>query len=106
MRRHAELHGYNITHRSRPIKPSDFNHFDLILGMDPSNIRELLSRASEANRHKIKLLGDYCQQHTVDAIPDPYLGVDKDFEYVIELVEDACAGLLLEIESNGEHTRS
>ena len=106
MRRHAELHGYNITHRSRPIKPSDFNHFDLILGMDPSNIRELLSRASEANRHKIKLLGDYCQQHTVDAIPDPYLGVDKDFEYVIELVEDACAGLLLEIESNSEHTRS
>jgi len=106
MRRHAEQHGYHLTHRSRPVTNNDFDHFDLILGMDPANIRTLLNRATDINRHKIKLLGDFCLTKTVATIPDPYLGNDKDFEYVITVLEDACEGLLFKIESDSKHTGS
>ena len=41
MRMHASKRGYHITHLSRPIRTSDFRHFDLILGMDDSNIDRL-----------------------------------------------------------------
>lgn len=34
MRAHAIRRGYNITHRSRPVRTDDFYEFDLILGMD------------------------------------------------------------------------
>jgi protein-tyrosine phosphatase len=30
-------------------------------------------------------------------VPDPYYGVESDFELVIELLEDACEGLLDDI---------
>lgn len=103
MRRHAEQHGYRITHHSRPITAADFDHFDLILGMDAANIRALLARCGEKNRHKIRLLTDFCLTKNATAIPDPYLGGDADFKYVIEIAEDACKGLLLEIERNGKH---
>ena len=41
MRAHASRRGYHITHLSRPVRMSDFEEFDLILGMDDSNISRL-----------------------------------------------------------------
>ena len=37
MRAHAIRRGYNITHRSRPVRTDDFYDFDLILGMDSTS---------------------------------------------------------------------
>ena len=40
-------------------------------------------------------MADYLCHHPSQAtIPDPYYGVERDFELVIELLEDACEGLL------------
>jgi protein-tyrosine phosphatase len=41
MRMHAKRRGYDITHLSRPVKQQDFYDFDLIVGMDASNIDRL-----------------------------------------------------------------
>ena len=41
MRAHATRRGYKLTHRSRQIKWDDFEKFDLILGMDDTNISNL-----------------------------------------------------------------
>ena len=38
MRIHAFQRGYNLVHHSRPVRTSDFEEFDLIIGMDDSNI--------------------------------------------------------------------
>ena len=38
MRSHASRRGYHITHLSRPVRMTDFYDFDLIIGMDDSNI--------------------------------------------------------------------
>ena len=32
-----------------------------------------------------------------DHVPDPYYGGAEGFEYVLDLLEDACAGLLEEL---------
>jgi len=43
---------------------------------------------------KIKLMTDYCRKHNAKTVPDPYYGGPDGFEKVLDLLEDACEGLL------------
>ena len=94
MRKHAGFRDYHLTHRSRPVSASDFNRFDLIIGMDDQNMRGLrnLARTPEMQA-KIHKMTDYCTRYNAQEVPDPYYGGDDGFEYVIDLLEDACEGL-------------
>lgn len=96
MRAHAVRRGYNLVHRSRPVRTEDFYAFDLIIGMDDRNIEDLKERApSPEEEKKIVRMTDYCTLHTdADHVPDPYYGGAEGFEYVLDLLEDACQGLL------------
>lgn len=96
MRAHARAHGYNLTHRSRPITAADFERFDLIIGMDDRNVDKLQRLApTSVMTEKVRGMAHYLQHHPeASSIPDPYYGTDRDFELVIELLEDACQGLL------------
>lgn len=99
MRAHAARRGYQLTHRSRPVCTDDFLHFDLIIGMDDRNLDDLRDRAPspEACR-KIQRMTDYCQRYTwADHVPDPYYGGAEGFEHVLDLLEDACSGLLQQL---------
>ena len=95
MRAHAARRGYDITHRSRPVRTLDFFDFDLIVGMDDRNIDALHEKAPspEAER-KIVRMTDFCQLKMADYVPDPYYGGAQGFETVLDLLEDACQGLL------------
>ena len=96
--RHAQRRGYHLTHLSRPIRRQDFDKFDWIIGMDENNIRQLQRLAPSAEAQgKIRRMTDFCQKYQVDTVPDPYYGGDQDFEYVLDVLEDACEGLLQEI---------
>lgn len=99
MRRHGLLHGYTFDHRARQVSARDFDHFDYIAVMDQENYNDINRQArSETDRQKIIRLSDYLRHHPgQQTIPDPYYGNDRDFEYVIELLEDACATLLQEL---------
>jgi len=93
MRFHASKRGYQLTHRSRPIKKADMEHFDLIVGMDEQNIRGLKQLASTPEQHaKIFRMTDFCSTFNANHVPDPYYGGDQGFEHVIDLLEDACEG--------------
>ena len=98
MKSHAYRHGYQLTHISRPIREIDFDLFDLIVSMDDSNWDRLhrLAPTTEAEA-KIVRMTDYCQTHVIDHVPDPYYGGAQGFENVIEILEDACEGLLEEL---------
>ena len=92
---HAYLRGYRITHLSRPISRKDFQTQDLIIGMDDRNIMRLRQMARDENElSKIHKMTEYSQQYSPDYIPDPYYGSDSAFEHVLDLIEDACNGLL------------
>ncbi len=94
MRSHAYERGYRITHLSRPVRQDDFREFDLIIGMDDSNIRRLNAMApSNADKSRIHRMTEWSRSYEVDEVPDPYYGGDKGFEHVLDLLEDACQAL-------------
>ena len=95
MRLHASRRGYNLTHRSRPVRMLDFYDFDLIIGMDERNIQDLRGIAPNLESlEKIHRMTDYCLTKAADHVPDPYYGGAQGFENVLDILEDACAGLL------------
>jgi len=100
MRAHAARRGYDLTHRSRPVCTDDFY---LIIGMDGRNIDDLKDRAPSVEAwKKIHRMTEYCTKFThADHVPDPYYGGAEGFEYVLDVLEDACAGLLEMVGSNG-----
>lgn len=101
MRMHAYHRGYELTHRSRPVRTEDFFEFDMIVGMDDRNIQDLKDRApSPEAEKKIYRMTDFCRTKMVDYVPDPYYGGASGFETVLDILEDACQGLLEEIRPN------
>ncbi|MFW7381094.1 MAG: low molecular weight protein-tyrosine-phosphatase [Oligoflexus sp.] len=95
-RMHAALEkrGYPHRSRSRQVKSQDFYDFDLILAMDHDNHRNLQRICPDPQLlSKLKLMCEYCEQHQMDEVPDPYFGGLNGFTQVIDLLEDACLGL-------------
>ena len=43
---------------------------------------------------KIHKMTDYSKEWRYTEVPDPYYGGDEGFELVLDLLEDACEGLL------------
>ena len=102
MRIHAGKRGYKLTHRSRPVKPSDFEDFDLIVAMDDSNYSRLKAMAHTLpDEDKVVRMIDYVkafpQYHSV---PDPYYEGAEGFEIVLDLLEDGCRNLFETLETN------
>ena len=97
MRAHAARRSYDLTSISRQFKSNtDFDAFDLIIGMDDQNIKDLQAQArSEDDLNKIVKMTDYCSKYKhYKTVPDPYYGGEAGFELVLDLLEDACDGLL------------
>lgn len=95
MRAHAIRRGYRLTHLSRPVRTEDFYNFDLIVGMDDSNIDALHDKAPDTDSEKkIRRMTDFCRTKVADHVPDPYYGGAQGFENVLDILEDACQGLL------------
>jgi protein-tyrosine phosphatase len=95
---HARRRGYDIADlRARPLRPADFDRFDLLLVMDEGN-RAAARRIGPAAQHgKLRLLTEYGLVHRAAEVPDPYYGGAAGFEHVLDLVEDACDGLLRQL---------
>ena len=99
MRFYAGKRGYKtMTHRSRPFSRADFDRFDMIIGMDDQNIDGLRDKAHTLEEtQKIYRMTDFCRHINATHVPDPYYGGEQGFENVIDLLEDACEGLLRKI---------
>lgn len=99
MRSHACFRGYDITHISRPMTENDWYCFDRIICMDRQNKHTLEHRSPSMDFvKKIEMITDYCTRFKyADCVPDPYYGGDQGFENVIDLLEDACDGLIDQI---------
>lgn len=90
----AKLRGYDLTHLlSRKIRGDDFEHFDLILGMGRDHLANLRQIAPTPHKHKIELFLEYGDRFHGEEVPDPFGGQAKDFDLVLDMVEDGCRGL-------------
>ena len=99
MRVHARPRGYELTHRARKVQSSDFEDFDLIVGMDAANVDDLRElAASPQQQDKVVMMGDYIRRFPhYDYVPDPYYEGSEGFELVLDLLEDSCDNLLNQI---------
>lgn len=80
--------------RARPVIKTDFTKFDYILAMDAVNLHDLESIKPADYTGHLGLFLQFSQQSRYREVPDPYHGDDAGFELVLDLVEDAAAGLL------------
>lgn len=93
--KHAAQRGYDLSDlRARQIKDSDFERYDLILAMDWDNLALVQAQCPDEHQAKVRRLTEFCQTLTNQVIPDPYYGGTNGFEDVLDLVEDACEGLI------------
>lgn len=95
MRVHAQRRGLNLTHRSRQVKESDFDRFDIIVAMDDSNYDRLRSMApTPDDERKVVKMADFFTLHPwADCVPDPYYDGAQGFENALDLIEDGCENL-------------
>lgn len=105
----AKQRGVILTSKSRPLKPDDLERFDYIIGMDPNNLKAMKDAAEywkqegkqvpEDYGQKLLSMATFCSKHNVETVPDPYYGGSSGFEKVLDLLDDACTGLLKHIQS-------
>ncbi|NJM00530.1 MAG: low molecular weight phosphotyrosine protein phosphatase [Synechococcaceae cyanobacterium SM2_3_2] len=97
----AQRQGIEMQGRARQLMAADLAEFDLILAMDRDNFRNIQALdPSGRYASKIKMMCDYCADHDDKEVPDPYYGGESGFQYVIELLTDACQGLLAELKTS------
>ncbi|WP_170429986.1 low molecular weight protein-tyrosine-phosphatase [Ruegeria arenilitoris] len=77
--------------RARQFGIEDFDRFDLIIGMDTENIRNIETLRPAGNETPVLLLTDFALQSGADHVPDPYY--TRDFDGALDLIEAAVAGL-------------
>jgi protein-tyrosine phosphatase len=87
--------GIKLRGMARQFQKSDFQNFDLILAMDQENYENILALdRNQQFEHKVRLMCEFCSRHTLKEVPDPYYGGSEGFNQVIDLLVDACEGLL------------
>ncbi len=80
-------------HRARKMTISDYQKYDLIIGMDYNNKNSILRIIGEDNKGKVHLLGEYLE--TFKEIDDPWY--TRDFESAYQDIYEACMNLYEEV---------
>ena len=87
----ARQAGYDMQAlRARQLQPSDFESFDLIVGMDAENLADIERMRPSGNATRALGLADYVED--ADHIPDPYY--TGEFDDVLRLIERSVDALI------------
>jgi protein-tyrosine phosphatase len=103
--RAAADRGVTLDGAARQVTGADFDQHDVVVAMDRENRDALLAIApDDAARAKVHLLREFdpaaVRAGDLD-VPDPYYGGPEGFDRVLDLVEDACEGLLGALRAEG-----
>ena len=60
---------------------------------------------NEAATTKVRLMCDFTRTRKEHEVPDPYFGGKPGFDLVIDILEDACAGLLCDLKAQARPRR-
>ncbi|WP_424965694.1 low molecular weight protein-tyrosine-phosphatase [Dinoroseobacter sp. S375] len=89
----ARRRGIDLTGlRARQVTPEDFTRFDLIYGMDRSNIAKLEALRPAGNGTPVALFLSECRGPGPGEVPDPYY--EDNFAAVFDMLSEASRGLL------------
>lgn len=95
MRLHARDRGLELTHICRQVRQSDFDDFDVIIGMDANNVDDLrdMAPSPEAEKKVVAMSHFFSPSTRIDCVPDPYYEGSEGFELVLDLLEESCGNL-------------
>lgn len=100
MRQAAAKRGYHLDSLARQVRTEDFSRFDHIIAMDRDNLAFLEAmRPDHPESARLSLMCDFSRNHPCREVPDPYYGGKNGFEQVLDILEDACDGLLEEMKN-------
>jgi protein-tyrosine phosphatase len=101
----AAQRGIVMRGAARQVTEADFDHYDLILAADEQNLATLRGWAPDDEAAaKVHLLREFDPKALAAGdleVPDPYYGGPDGFEHVLDLVQDACEGLLAHLRAEG-----
>ena len=100
----ARRRGIHLPSRARQLELGDLESFDHILAMDQDNLHNVNSMVKEfgpRSTANIRLMLSHARRADTLEVPDPYYGGDLGFERVLDLLEDACAGLIEDLLASG-----
>jgi protein-tyrosine phosphatase len=101
--RAAERRGIDLTRqRARRVTAEDFARFDLVVAMDELNRATLLDVCPPDYHARIRLMMEFAPRLQRKDVPDPYYGGSNGFEQVLDLVEEAAAGLISHVRERAE----
>ena len=91
----AGARGVVLPSRARQITALDLQQFDHILTMDADNLAAVQRLAGgQPTRARIEPITRHCHHFQTLEVPDPYYGGAEGFNEVLDLLDDACTGLL------------
>ena len=102
MRAAASRRGIHLPSRARQLERADLTGFDRILTMDDANLAAVQALARKLGPNPqagqplavIEPMVRHCRRFQAREVPDPYYGGAEGFEHVLDLLDDACGGLL------------
>ncbi|UZD89810.1 low molecular weight protein-tyrosine-phosphatase [Cognatishimia activa] len=96
MQEAAKRRGYDFSDlRARQFTAQDFDRFDLIIGMDASNLADIERLRPSGNETPVRCFTDYAPETGMQEVPDPYY--TRDFDGALDLIEICSRGLQAEI---------
>lgn len=101
MRAAAEERGISLHSRAQQFTSGHLDRFDYILAVDQSVINQLYQYAqTPEHKAKIHLVTEYSRIYFREDIPDPFYKGRQAFDQVLDMLEDACQGLLEHLHKN------
>ena len=87
-------------HRARQITATDFNRFDLVIGMTRAH-GAALRRIAPAQADKVSLMMDFAGKKDSD-VPDPWYGDQAAFVEAFDMIEQGVDGLLVRLRQRAD----
>lgn len=97
----AKKYGIDITsQKGRQFTVYDFDEFDYIYVMDQSNYDNVIRLArNQQDIDKVSLILKMINSNDNLDVPDPYYGGEQGFEYVYQLLDEACNSIAKKLNS-------
>ncbi len=97
----ARKNGIDISaQKARKFRLEDFDDFDHIFVMDESNYDNIIRMArNEDERKKVSRILEWDESTSVMNVPDPYYGGPQGFDYVFNLLDQACNQIVKDLQN-------
>lgn len=92
----AAKRGYNLKSLAKELTKLQIADRQLVVAMDRDNYAEILriSGTESGRQGHIRKLSDYLEATWPCDVPDPFYGGEEGFEYVLDMLEQACPNIL------------